>query len=280
MMIENINCIVDIVPEGRFVIVELPFDVRKEFGIPKGNIYANCVINNVAFRTRILSRGSHIYFFHITKEMRKKIGFTGQVMTGIELNISPDIIDAEKADNSNVIKPLLLDSQINVLEAISKRQSVRRFSGEKLSESQINTILNAGFCAPSAQNKRPYHFIVVKDKDIRKKIADTSTYAKMLEHADIGIVVCGDKLKQGTTELLIEDCSAAVQNMLLAIHGLELGGVWCGIVKNTDWYRLLIQELQLPDKIIPIALLAVGYPEEEPRIRERFEADKIHYETW
>lgn len=279
MMMENMNCFVDIVPEGRFVIVELPFDVRKEFGISKGNIYANCIINNVAFRTRILTKGTHIYFFHITKEMRKKIGFTGQAMTGIELKISPDIIDAEKT-NSNKMEPLLLDSQINVLEAISKRQSVRKFSDKKLSEPQINTILNAGFCAPSAQNKRPYHFVVVRDKDTRKKIANTSTYAKMLEHADIGIVVCGDKLKQGTKELLIEDCSAAVQNMLLAIHGLDLGGVWCGVVKNTDWYRFLINELQLPDKIIPIALIAVGYPEEEPRIRERFEADKIHYETW
>ena len=72
MMMENMNCFVDIVPEGRFVIVELPFDVRKEFGISKGNIYANCIINNVAFRTRILTKGTHIYFFHITKVLKIK----------------------------------------------------------------------------------------------------------------------------------------------------------------------------------------------------------------
>ena len=278
-MLESTDCIVDIVPEGRFVTVQLPFDIKDKFGIAKGNIYANCTIHNVEFRTRILSRGNQNYFFYITKSIQKKLGFQGEPMQ-VSLQISPDILHADKLSTGREKADSLTNCPISVLEAIKDRQSVRKFKGEELSEVQINTILHAGFCAPSAHNKRPYHFIVVKDKEKRKRIAEASTYAKMLADADIGIIVCGDKLRQGTAELLIEDCAAAVQNMLLAIHGIGLGGVWCGVVKNADWYHFLIEEMQLPDKIIPVAVIAVGYSAELPRIRERFEEHKVHYEKW
>lgn len=56
-------------------------------------------------------------------------------------------------------------------------------------------------------------------------------------------MVCGDKNIQGIKEYLRDDCSAATQNMLLCIHGLGLGGVWCGVTPNSDWYKLLISRL-------------------------------------
>src|SRR5690554_4415591 len=118
---------------------------------------------------------------------------------------------------------------MNVLDAIFSRRSIRKFTGEQVKEEDLKTILKAGFQAPSAHNYQPREYIVVKDKEILNKISEFHKYAKMLPNAGCGIVVCGDTSKQEEIGFLVEDCSASIQNMLLAAHGLGLGAVWCGL---------------------------------------------------
>ena len=123
---------------------------------------------------------------------------------------------------------------MDVLEAIFTRKSIRKYTGESITEEQLKIILRAGFAAPSAHNRQPWHFVVIRDRQTLEKIASSHPYAKMLPQAGCGIVVCGDSNKEEGSVFLAEDCSAAIQNMLLAAHGIGLGAVWCGLYPATE----------------------------------------------
>lgn len=169
---------------------------------------------------------------------------------------------------------------MDVLQAIMTRRSIRRFTGEVITDEQLDTILRAGFQAPSAHNIQPWHFVVVKDKELHEKISDFHKYAKMLPGAGCGIIVCGDEEKQPSRGFLVEDCSAAIQNMLLAAHGMGLGAVWCGLYDSGNLVENVRELLELPNNIIPIGMVVVGNKDEERNPSNRYDADKIHYNKW
>ena len=171
-------------------------------------------------------------------------------------------------------------SEMKVLEAIFNRRSIRKFLNKSISSQDIETILHAGFCAPSAHNKRPWHFVVVKDKEKLEAFSQLNPYTKMFALADTAIAVCADEKRQEVRDYLYEDSAAAIQNILLAVHALGLGAVWCGMKKDSEYYHNLAKLCKLPEGIIPIGLIAIGYPEEEKKSRDRFEEEKVHYEVW
>ncbi len=169
---------------------------------------------------------------------------------------------------------------MNVLEAIFTRRSIRKYTGEAVLEEDLKTILKAGFCAPSAMNLQPRHFIVIKDNGILKKITEIHPYAKMLTQAGCGIIVCGDKTRQSEIGYLVEDCSASIQNMLLAAHGLGLGAVWCGVYPREQRVEGIKQVLNIPENIIPIGLVVVGHKDENKEPVDRYDETKVHYDRW
>lgn len=169
---------------------------------------------------------------------------------------------------------------MDVIEAIMTRKSIRHFTGELISDEELDTILRAGFQAPTAHNMQPWEFIVVRDKEKISEIKDFHKYAKMVEDAGSLIVVCGDKNKQENTGLLVSDGSAAIQNMLLAAHGLGLGAVWCGIYDIYDYIVKFSQVLNLPENILPIGMVVVGNKIRDRRFQDRFDENKIHYDNW
>lgn len=169
---------------------------------------------------------------------------------------------------------------MDVIDAILTRRSIRKYEEGEVTQEQLHTILKAGCHAPSAHNRQPWHFIVIKDKNQFEKIAQFHTYAKMLYAADICIVVCGDTEKQTMTGFLIEDCSAAIQNMLLAAHGLGLGAVWCGLYPVTQLTGDMRKVLSIPAEIIPVGMIVIGKKGEERIVEDRYDAAKIHYEKW
>lgn len=169
---------------------------------------------------------------------------------------------------------------MNVIDAILTRRSIRKYTGQIVSDDQLNLLLKAGFQAPSANNMQPWHFIVVKEKENLEKMASIHQYAKMLPQAGCGIIVCGDSGKETRIGYLVEDCSAAIQNILLAAHGIGLGAVWCGIYPNDERTAKFSEILNLPENIIPVGLIAVGYPNEEKTAQDRFDNTRIHFETW
>lgn len=184
----------------------------------------------------------------------------------------------KEENNRNIDLAKLIENAS--LRNITTRKSIREFTSEKVSDAQIKTLLNAGFCAPSAHNRRPWHFVVLKDHEHLAEISTHNIYTGMLKQADLCIVVCGDYNIQEYNEFILADTCAATQNILLAAHGLELGAVWCGVVQNSEWENYLIAELNLPDKTKPISLIAIGHPAEQREANERYEAEKVHFEIW
>lgn len=169
---------------------------------------------------------------------------------------------------------------MDVLEAIMTRRSIRSYTGEPVSDQDLETILKAGSQAPSAMNHQPWHFVVVKDKEHIASIAQAHRYAKMLPQAGCAVIVCGDKERQGIIGFLIEDCSAAIQNMLLAAHGLGLGAVWCGLYPNTQLVHPLAALLHIPDGIVLVGMVVVGHKAEDRPFEDRYHPERIHYEQW
>lgn len=169
---------------------------------------------------------------------------------------------------------------MDVLEAIFTRKSIRKFTGEPVGEEDLKTILKAGFSAPSAHNCQPWHFVVVKDKTSLESISNFHPYGKMLPNAGCCVAVCGDTEKQELTGFLVEDCAAALQNMLLAAHGLGLGAVWCGIYPVQELMKGITEVLNLPSNIIPVAIMPLGHKDQERTAKDRYDESKVHYNKW
>ncbi len=171
-------------------------------------------------------------------------------------------------------------STVDVLSAIRDRRSIRHYTADPVSDVELNTILQAGLCAPTARNRRPFHFVVVKEEHTLKHLAEGKIYARMLTDAPCAIVVCGDIAIEDRPEYIFADCFAATQNMLLAIHGLNLGGVWLGVGTDSDWQHLISDRLNLPTNMKPTAVIAFGNPAEEKLLPNTWEPERIHYEIW
>lgn len=261
---------------GRLTVIELPFHAREAFCKSKGTIFVKGTINGIEYRSKLLSRGNDKFIMVLDKALQKAIFFDGNRMTA-HITMTNDSIVPAKENNQ---EPVTVTSNMDVLSAIKTRQSIRKFTSEPISEEILNTILYAGLCAPTAKNKRPYHFVMIRNRQILLELAENNMNASMLNFAPCAVVICGDKNMEGTKEFLYSDCASATQNMLLAIHGLGLGGIWCGVVSNSDWQKLLIQKLSLPLKLEPVAVLALGYPDEAKELSQRWESEKIHYDKW
>ncbi|NLY46090.1 MAG: nitroreductase family protein [Tissierella sp.] len=169
---------------------------------------------------------------------------------------------------------------MDIIEGIMTRRSIRHFTGELISDEQLDTMLRAGFQAPSAHNCQPWEFIVLRDKEKLKHIKEFHKYAKMIEDAGTAIVVCGDKNRQERIGFLVSDTSAAIQNMLLTAHGLGLGAVWCGIYDQPSLVDNFTEILNLPENILPIGMVVVGNKIKDRSIQDRYDENKIHYDAW
>jgi nitroreductase len=169
---------------------------------------------------------------------------------------------------------------VDILQAIATRRSIRKYTGQPVSRQDLEPLFKAGFQAPSAHNRQPWHFVIVTDDSTLRSIAQFHPYAKMLPQAGCGIIVCGDNKEQKRTGFLVEDCSAAIQNMLLAAHGIGLGAVWCGLYPEPGLMEPMAELLNLPSGIIPVGLVVVGHKDEHKEPVDRYNESKIHMEQW
>ena len=169
---------------------------------------------------------------------------------------------------------------MKILEAIHTRRSIRQFTGEVINEEQLTSILKAGFQAPSAHNRQPWEYIVIREKEAINEIAKFHPYAKMLPQAGCAIVVCGNKEKQKEEGFLLLDCAASIQNMLLAAHGLGLGAVWCGLYPIPELVEPITKLLGLPTHVIPVSMVVVGNTEKQAKELDRYDENCIRFEKW
>lgn len=169
---------------------------------------------------------------------------------------------------------------MNTLEAIRTRRSIRAYTEAAVTQDDLDTMLAAAMSAPSAGNQQPWHFIVVDDRAILDRIAEVHPYAKMSAQAPLGIVVCGDRNEEKYPGYWVQDCSAATQNLLLAAHELGLGAVWCGVYPRDERVAEIRQLFTLPDNVMPLAFVVIGYPAQFPPPADRYRKERIHTNKW
>jgi nitroreductase len=165
-------------------------------------------------------------------------------------------------------------------EAIHGRRSVRAYTDKEVTDEQIKKILSAGMNAPSGMNSQTWRFVVIKDRTVRTKLSEIHPYAKMLQHAPFAILVCGDEDASKIPGMWIMDCSACTQNMLLTIHDLGLGGVWCGVYPNKETMKSFSKFLGLPKNIKPCSLVVFGHPAEKKDKNEKYNEEFVHHDKW
>jgi nitroreductase len=173
-------------------------------------------------------------------------------------------------------------SSNHILDFIFGRRSIRVYSPGEITSETVTRILAGAMAAPSAMTKDPWRFVVVRDKNMLSHFAAALPGGKMLVTAPVGIVVCGDMEAafERNISYLLQDCSAATENLLLAAHALGLGACWVGVHPAEQSIRQLKQLLALPTQIVPVAVVALGYPGEQPAPRTRFNPDHVRFERW
>lgn len=179
--------------------------------------------------------------------------------------------------------PKVADPSEAVYNNILTRVSVRKYQDKKVDDATLDQLLRAAMAAPSAGNKQPWHFVVCTDKEVRADMAAINPYGNMIAQAPLAIVVCGDKSKElegEAGEMWVQDCSAAAENILLAAHGLGLGAVWTGAYPVKDRMSKLSKILELPENIVPLAVIAIGYPAEKPAVKQKFSEENVSYDFY
>jgi nitroreductase len=168
------------------------------------------------------------------------------------------------------------------LEPIFARRSIRAYQRTPVGDEVVRDLLEAAMAAPSACAKDPWRFVLVRSPQTLAAIAAGLPNGTMLATAPLGIVVCGDleAAHGGELSYLLQDCSAAIENLLLAATALGLGACWLGVHPRKDRIDLLRRVLGLPAAILPVAALALGWPAEIKPARTRYRADAVHAERW
>lgn len=163
----------------------------------------------------------------------------------------------------------------DVLHAIQKRRSVRKFTGEPVSREKLLAALEAAMAAPSARNARPWSFLIVTEPSTIVSLCKAHPYAEFGTSAGAVVLPFGTKKNQRWFD---QDMAAATENLLIAIANLELGATWCGMDdERQPTIRALVG---LPEDQFVFALIPVGVPAETPAPRTQFDASRIHWERF
>jgi nitroreductase len=170
---------------------------------------------------------------------------------------------------------------METLEAILTRRSIREYTSQAVPDELVQELLAAAMQAPSAGNQQPWHFIVVTDRKQMHALADALPFGKMLHHAPLGIVVCVDLELEKYPGFWVQDCSAATQNLLLAAHAQGLGAVWLGVYPVEERVVSVKQVLELPGQVVPLCIVALGYPVTRPELpARRYDETRLHHNHW
>ena len=187
-------------------------------------------------------------------------------------------------------QPIMISAQTDTsqydnetMNTIMTRTSVRAYTDEGVDDAQVERLLRAAMAAPSAGNKQPWRFVVVRNKETLRAISENLHTMTMAQDAPLAVVVCGD---MDTTfpgdgrDYWVEDASAATENLLLAAHAEGLGAVWCGIYPMQERVAFLKELLSLPENIVPLNVVPIGHPAEQPTPKDKWRPDYVHLEAW
>jgi nitroreductase len=177
-----------------------------------------------------------------------------------------------------------VNGDLDVFEAIKKRRSVRAYADEKVSEEDVERLIDAARWAPSAGNIQPWEFVVVKDVETKRKLSEAALNETFIEKAPVVIVVCADLNRssrcygsRGKHLYSLQDTAAATENILLAAQELGLATCWVGAFRDNE----VAKAVKAPRNLRPVAIVPVGHPAERPMAPPKRSVNEIvHYETF
>ena len=181
----------------------------------------------------------------------------------------------------------------SALDVIMTRTSIRSYTGGEVTREQLETILKAGMAAPTAMNGQPWRFVVVTDKEVIANVFASGFRGEMFTKAGAVIVVCGQSTQmrkpfgqpdaeetEQPNMFWYEDCSAAAENILLAAHALGLGAVWTAGYPAMERITPIAEALGIPANVLPLCIIPVGVPAENPEPKDKWNPDNIHWDKW
>jgi len=169
---------------------------------------------------------------------------------------------------------------MDCMESIMSRRSIRNYTDAPVTEQELETVLRAAMAAPSAGNQQSWRFVVARDAATRERLAQCTPYAGPLARAQVALVVCGDTRDERHPGYWVQDCSAAIENLLLAAHAIGLGAVWIGVHPLPERAQAVREVCALPQGIEPLSMVALGHPAEDKPAADRYDPTLVHLERW
>jgi nitroreductase len=168
---------------------------------------------------------------------------------------------------------------MDLFSALLNRRSTRKYSDEEIPNGIIEKLLKAAMYAPSAMNNQAWQFVVIDHKEKLEEIYNIIPQ-EMLKSTKAAILICGDLNLEKNIDYIQQNCSAATQNLMLCAHGVGLGSCWIGVYPVKETILGLQKLFSLPEFVVPISLVSLGYPAENPTAEARFKTEKIHFNKW
>lgn len=162
------------------------------------------------------------------------------------------------------------------MDYILSRRSIRKYKENEVSDEMINEIVKAGMNAPAARNLKVSEYIIIKEKEVLKRIVEKNSHAHMLNEAPVGIVVCGKE----ASEFWVQDLAASTENILLKATELGLGSCWIGIYPIDQKEKDMKEILNIPEDIRVFSLISIGYANEEKEMNNVFDKLRVHLNSW
>ena len=168
------------------------------------------------------------------------------------------------------------------METIYKRRSVRKYTETPVTDAQVKQIIRAGMAAPSAKNSQEWVFIVLREPEIYKTFSEVHVNAFAMKTAQAAILVCADLSKEQDPGQCwwIQDCSAAMENMLLEATDLGLGSLWLGVHPKPERIACLKEVCKLPEGIEPLGIVALGEPTKDRPAIDRYLEAQVFLDTY
>ena len=170
---------------------------------------------------------------------------------------------------------------MDAMQALLPRRSIRKYTSGAVASTAVKEILEAAMSAPSAGNQQPWHFVVITEKKLLDRIPEFHPHSLMCREAQLAVLVCGDPSLEKHAGYWVQDCAAATENILVAVHARGLGGVWVGVYPREERVVGFRKLLGIPAHVIPFSVIPIGHPaEQKPPRTDRYNDARVHTNTW
>ena len=168
-----------------------------------------------------------------------------------------------------------------IIDILLSRRSIRQFTPAPVGRETLILLLKAAMSAPTACNSQPWEFIVVTEPEVLARIREKFLFARY--NAPAAIVVCGNEKianNSAAREHWVQDCSAAMENILIAAAGMGLGAVWIGVHPYPSKIKPLAEALGIPENVTPLGMAYVGHPAETKEPRTQYDEHRVYWQCY